>query len=572
MIEGAGIPAEDIRARLGAAFEIVTATADADAGELDATGFDAVLAPPDRLERLTGDVGARLLNSIGEGVCLMNPQGGLVWANDRFRALTEASRERLAAVAKESTDWFAQRLMQPGAKLSELPCKFELSSGEHEEQLESYISPGSRDAGKQQEATGRAASTRPKVDQLAIVVRDVTAAKRRLRKIDAIDRAGAALVRIDAKEVRDMNAIERLGLLERKLVAMFHELLNFDHFSVRLYDESTNKLELVIQSGLPPEAADFDIFPGAEGNGISGWVFSTGRGYICEDALADDLFLPGLEGARSSLTVPLRLHDRVLGVLNIESSAASAFNEEDRQFAEIFARYIAMSLHILDMLVGEGSNVNQEVSGRVQSELAEPLEDLIQEAEWLDTCPLGSDPEAAAHVERIKADIAAIRDKMSRVTSGPQTLLGVERALADRERDPVLDGRRVLVADDEPRIRHILRDVLRGRGRDVVGCAHGGEAIDELERVARGELAAFDLVLSDIKMPDRNGYEVFAAARKSESAVPVILMTGFGYDPHHSIVRASQEGLEAVLFKPLQVEQLLDAVRKALVSHETANS
>ena len=41
-------------------------------------------------------------------------------------------------------------------------------------------------------------------------------------------------------------------------------------------------------------------------------------------------------------------------------------------------------------------------------------------------------------------------------------------------------------------------------------------------------------------------------------------MTGFGYDPNHSIVRASQEGLQAVLFKPFKVDQLLTEVRRAL--------
>jgi XTP/dITP diphosphohydrolase len=39
---------------------------------------------------------------------------------------------------------------------------------------------------------------------------------------------------------------------------------------------------------------------------------------------------------------------------------------------------------------------------------------------------------------------------------------------------------------------------------------------------------------------------------------------GFGYDPHHSIVRASQEGLSSVMFKPFKVDQLLEEVRKAL--------
>jgi len=65
-------------------------------------------------------------------------------------------------------------------------------------------------------------------------------------------------------------------------------------------------------------------------------------------------------------------------------------------------------------------------------------------------------------------------------------------------------------------------------------------------------------------MPDKTGYEVFAAARKRRGNMPVILMTAFGYDPNHSIVRASQEGLQAVLFKPFKVNQLLTEVRRAL--------
>lgn len=80
------------------------------------------------------------------------------------------------------------------------------------------------------------------------------------------------------------------------------------------------------------------------------------------------------------------------------------------------------------------------------------------------------------------------------------------------------------------------------------------------------EQREFDLVISDIKMPDKTGYDVFAAARRHSPTLPVILMTGFGYDPNHSIVRASQEGLQAVLFKPFKVVQLLAEIRKALQS------
>ena len=56
------------------------------------------------------------------------------------------------------------------------------------------------------------------------------------------------------------------------------------------------------------------------------------------------------------------------------------------------------------------------------------------------------------------------------------------------------------------------------------------------------------------------------AAKDADANTPVILTTGFGYDPNHSIVRARREGLAAVLFKPFKVDQLLNEIRMAFSS------
>jgi two-component system, sensor histidine kinase SagS len=404
-----------------------------------------------------------------------------------------------------------------------------------------------------------------KVEAVAAVMREITTDRRLRQKIDAIDQAGAALVRFEADVVRKMTVFERLRLLENKIVKYCKELLRFDHFSVRLLDERSGRLEIVMSSGLPQEALELEIYPLAEGNGITGYVAATGRSYICYNAEKDPRFLPGLEGAKASLTVPLRMHDKVIGVFNIESQEVGAFNEDDRQFAEIFGRYVAMALHMLNLLVVERSATNEVISGRVEGELNEPLKDILQEADWFRTLA-AKDPEAANHLERIKSDVEAIRRRVRNVASGPQTLLGVEGALAERKPDPVLEGRRILVADDEPNVRRIIHDVLHNRGAEVDTFESGVGAIAALEEAAVGKRPPYDAVLSDIRMPDRNGYEVFATARRCLPGLPVILMTGFGYDPHHSIVRASQDGLQNVLFKPFQVERLLDELRKAMLA------
>jgi DNA-binding NtrC family response regulator len=101
-------------------------------------------------------------------------------------------------------------------------------------------------------------------------------------------------------------------------------------------------------------------------------------------------------------------------------------------------------------------------------------------------------------------------------------------------------------------------DVLRGYGCEISSANDGDPAIAIIGQ------QEFDLVISDIKMPTRNGYEVFAAAKERNKDTPVILMTGFGYDPNHSIVRARREGLAAVLFKPFKIDQLLGEIRTAI--------
>jgi CheY-like chemotaxis protein len=217
---------------------------------------------------------------------------------------------------------------------------------------------------------------------------------------------------------------------------------------------------------------------------------------------------------------------------------------------------------MLDLLVVERSATNATVSGRVGDELKGPLDDICVECDAVEADGV-LDPAVAAHLAKIREDVASIRSRLESVSQGPKTLLGVERALAQAGDDPLLAGSRVLVADDEPRIRKIVSAVLRARGCTVDVCESGAGAILRIEEAGASGVA-YDLVVSDIRMPDRNGYEVFAASRQHCPHAAVILMTGFGYDPHHSIVRASQQGLQSVLFKPFDIERLLEEARKAM--------
>lgn len=542
------ISAEDLSKKLGDQFEIVV--------EGSGTVSDVGAAGPASAVLVSsGHPAELLLNAISDAVCLIDSAGVELWASAQFAHLPERVLEGVRGCYAEAVTTLAG----PGGLLSRsagASCKFELIEPEEDSAHEVYIFAAERPGG----ASEPTADVPDRQPRLAVVVRDVSTDRQIEHRLAAIERAGAELVDIDPEIIRAQHAAERLKTLESRIAGVARDLLRFDHFVIRIIDSKSGRLEPVMAVGLPQEALDLELFAQEEGNGLSGYVAATGRSVICPDVQNDERFMPGVDNAGSSLTVPLRLRDKIIGVLNIESRQLDAFGDSDRRFCEVFARYISIALHMLDLLVVERSTTNLSVSDRVEGELKECLEDILNQADWLTGVP-ANDPETARHIARIRADVESIRARVRNMADGPQTLLGVDRALGQRAEDPVLKGRRVLVADDESKIRRIIRDVLRSRGCEVEVCENGSVAI---ERLQAAELPGFDLVISDIKMPDRNGYEVFSSARSLRSDLPVILMTGFGYDPHHSIVRASQEGLQSVLFKPFQIERLIDEARKAL--------
>ena len=72
------------------------------------------------------------------------------------------------------------------------------------------------------------------------------------------------------------------------------------------------------------------------------------------------------------------------------------------------------------------------------------------------------------------------------------------------------------------------------------------------------------MIIADIRLPDMTGYELLLKLQEMMDPVPLVLMTGFGYDPGHSIVKARQARLPlyAVLYKPFRLDQLLDTVER----------
>lgn len=115
---------------------------------------------------------------------------------------------------------------------------------------------------------------------------------------------------------------------------------------------------------------------------------------------------------------------------------------------------------------------------------------------------------------------------------------------------------RILVVDDEPSIRHLLRKALNEEQYEVETADTAIEALSMLED------APFDLAIVDLMMPDVHGLDLAEAIRMLDPGTPVILMTAYGTIAFESI--ASHPAISHYLHKPFALDRLFELVQQAL--------
>jgi CheY-like chemotaxis protein len=208
----------------------------------------------------------------------------------------------------------------------------------------------------------------------------------------------------------------------------------------------------------------------------------------------------------------------------------------------------------LEVLVNQ-LNLLQQYVGRVATD-----EDYIVESERLES------------VERQLEKIQEITRRIGEMAEGGEygtkeyisgkmmtdlEVKGEVRAEGGRKEEDgfPLDGLRLLVVDDDLGVCHSLKDLLQEERCVVETAPSGKKAMELLEKME------FDLILSDVVMPDMDGYELYRAAKKKSPNQPVILMTAFYYDKDHVIKRSCLDGLQGVIFKkpidPIRLKKVI---------------
>ena len=122
--------------------------------------------------------------------------------------------------------------------------------------------------------------------------------------------------------------------------------------------------------------------------------------------------------------------------------------------------------------------------------------------------------------------------------------------------------KRILVVDDDERVLFVFHDALvrLGNEYEIVTARNGREALKKV-----GE-APFDLIITDLRMPDIDGIALTEAIRDSSSSVSVIWMTAYGC--HTLKAEAARLAVHRCLDKPLEISEIRKTAREALQAAE----
>ena len=107
-------------------------------------------------------------------------------------------------------------------------------------------------------------------------------------------------------------------------------------------------------------------------------------------------------------------------------------------------------------------------------------------------------------------------------------------------------NRNILVVDDEPDVLNLLKIYLESHRWKILTVTSPSQAFKELEK------KAFFLILTDIAMPKTNGYEFINEIKEKGVQSQIALITGFGYNPEHSLVKINKKYKYPIFLKPFE--------------------
>ncbi|MDO4582902.1 MAG: GAF domain-containing protein [Planctomycetia bacterium] len=525
------------------------------------TDADAILVPLDIYPFFMQ--GSTLLNKVREGVVILDDANTVVWSNKQFQEWFFTTGQPTQQqdflnflgspvfLGKSHEEW--NPITATRKTHAHSHSEFRLDDGRY---FEIEVDPYEISDDKQR--------------YLLVFLRDITQRKRQDNKLISLHNADLEINQMPASEVLELDPEQRMDLVKDNILYTAHSLLEYEMLELRTYDPATRNLNLFLQYGMTPEAQQREVTVGEKNGGINGWVAENRTSYLCMDCSQDPHYLPGGIDARSSLTLPIQLHDELLGVLNVESTSVRAFNEMDIRFMEIFVRGIAVTLNTLRLLDEEKQNTLQTSVEEIHGKVALPIGNILGAAIQM------SDLLQQKSVESCKPEIQLQLHKIIKnAQKTKQVILDIGKALtiglatkAEEESEEDLQGKRVLLVDSDEEILQQGHELLSRHGYYVDIAQEGSHALG-LVQLALNENRPYYAILTPIeKIPGFKSCTQFIMRMGSlygRKHPPFVLLQQIGmYNPEHTVVNTKIRYPGSQLTgKPFTEAVLLEAIRRA---------
>ncbi|MGB8658053.1 MAG: response regulator [Candidatus Zixiibacteriota bacterium] len=350
------------------------------------------------------------------------------------------------------------------------------------------------------------------------------------------------------------------------LVSPLIDYFGIEHVAIFIANPSSTGWDLLYSTGFPPESIP-SLQNLKDGTSVLKRLIDTRIPQIVNDVSETEKDLSSLtesQGLSSMIAVPIFTDRKLWAILTAFSPEKHKFKEEDARIINLFAGQSGRLTGLFSQCLKESvDELSIQVLGSV-----ELVKFKSQERDTIPALEILHEQERLK--KRVLSYLADMEHKLEVYESGKEEAkkreakplaldeLSIEEVITihgGKNQPPGAD-KKVLIIDDQPLVCDLLVSVLERMNyrSEVALCGRDG-----LELFEKGR---FDLVMTDLGMPDISGWEVSKAVKEKKPDLPVVVITGWGIDPDPDKMKDSK--VDLIITKPFQIDQLEKIIRELL--------
>ncbi len=270
-----------------------------------------------------------------------------------------------------------------------------------------------------------------------------------------------------------------------------------------------------------------------------------------------------VEKVNSLIAVPLCSKENLCGILIAFSPEKSRFNQEDARIIALFGHQIVEMLDFFSQLLGENTDellvqilgTLELLNFRYKNREVVPAAEILSAHERFKNRILSSiaGMEPCYLNRALKPEMP--KNEPIKLPSGEELNIEEVITIQGKKNNPS-PVKNILIIDDEPLITELLASILERLNYKSKVATYGKQGLEMFEK------EAFDLVITDLGMPDISGWDVSKIVKQKKPEVPVIIITGWGLDPDPNKMKDSK--VDQIITKPFQIDQLEKTIRDLL--------